>query len=58
MSLVVEDLFWHVLIFFINGVSAVSCDFSVFMRGVELRVLLFCHLGHSLIILDRTVHLF
>ena len=41
MSLVVEHfVFWWVLVFFINGCSADSCDFGVSIRG-ELKVFLF-----------------
>ena len=47
MSLVVEDLFWQVLVFFINGCSADCCDFGVPVRGGELRVFLLGHLGQS-----------
>ena len=45
MSLVVEDLFWKVLVFFIKGYSANSCDFGVPMKEGELRVFLFHCLG-------------
>lgn len=31
----------------VNSCSANSCNFSVLMRGSELRVFLFCHLGNS-----------
>ena len=47
MSLIVEGLFWLVPILFTDGCSAVSCDFGVIVRRVELRVLLLHHLGHS-----------
>ena len=46
MSLVVEDLFRKVLVFFNDGRSA-DCDFGLLVRGGELRVLLLCHLGSS-----------
>ena len=45
MSLVVEDLFWYVLILFINGCSADICDSGVLVRGRKLRVFLLCHLA-------------
>ena len=48
MSLVVEDFFWQVPVFFINGCSAGSCDFGVPIRGDELWLFLLHHLGHSL----------
>ena len=47
MSLVVDDLFWEVLVFFIDGCSADSCGFGVLVRGSELRVFLLHHLGQS-----------
>ena len=48
ISLAVEDLFWCVPVFFIDGYSADSCDFDVLVRGGELRVFLLHSLGHSL----------
>ena len=47
MFLVVEDLFWWVLVFFLDGCSADGCDFGVLVRGGELRVFLLCRLGCS-----------
>ena len=47
LCLVVEDLFWYIPVFFINGYSEDSCDFSVLKRGRELRVFLLCYLGCS-----------
>lgn len=45
MSLVVEDFFWKVPVFFINGYSAVRYDVGICVRGDELKVLLFRHLA-------------
>lgn len=47
MVLVVEDLFWQVLVIFSDGSPANSCDFGMLMRGGEPRVFLLCHLGHT-----------
>lgn len=43
--LVVEDLFWYVLILFIKGCSADTCDFGVLVRGGKLRVFRLRHLA-------------
>ena len=40
MSLVVEDLFWQVAVFLIDGHSADSSNFGVLVRGGVLRVFL------------------
>ena len=47
ISLDVEYIFWYVPIFFIDGSSAVSCDFGVLVRGGELKVILLCCLFES-----------
>ena len=36
LSLIVDDLFWSVLVFFISYCSAYHCYFAVLMRGGEL----------------------
>lgn len=46
MSVVVEDLFWYVPVFFISGCSTDICACGMLLRG-ELRVFLLCHLGHT-----------
>ena len=38
MTLDVEHLLWWVLVFFIDGCSAGSCDFAVLVGGGKLRV--------------------
>ena len=45
MSLVVEELFCYVPVFFMDGSSADSCDFGVLVRGGEVKVFLLRHLG-------------
>ena len=40
MSLDVKYLFWQVLVFSVNGCSAVSCDFGVLKSEGELEALL------------------
>ena len=42
MYLYVGHRSWQVPIFFINGCSAVSCDFGVFMRRGEVKALFHC----------------
>ena len=37
LSLDVEHLFWEVWVFLVDGYSAVSCDFGVFVREGELK---------------------
>ena len=32
-----NSFFWEVLVFLVDGCSAVSCDFGVFMKGAELK---------------------
>lgn len=51
--LVVDNLFRRFWSFFIDGCSVDRCGFGVLVRGGELRVFLFYHLGRS----PRTVHI-
>ena len=37
VSLDVKYLFWYVPVFLVDGCSAGSCDFDVFVRGGELK---------------------
>ena len=48
ISLVVEGLFWWVVIFVIRSVSVNISNFCVFMKGSDLRLLLLHHHGNSL----------
>ena len=40
ISVVVEDIFWQVLVFSIDGYFANSCDFGMPERECEIRVFL------------------
>lgn len=46
MSVVVEDLFWYVSVFFISVCSTDIWDYGMLLRG-ELRVFLLYYLGHA-----------
>ena len=52
LSLDVEYLFWLVQVFFVDGCSAVSCDFGVFMREGE------CKFFYSDILFPAQLHRF
>ena len=54
ICLVVDDLFWQVLVFF-NDCCSADCYFDVFIRGGKLRVLL-CNLAISSAILAISNH--